>query len=1511
MKLKGFMSIMVAMAMGVVGAKALPPRVSNANDDHVNRVENPQEDDFVPGEVLVKFKDTSPVTIRKTGEGRFKSASRAAVNDVLANYGVTVMDKLFPAEKHRTTLRKVKAMNGSTVQENNLDQIFHVKIMSERADSVRMLVEALSALDEVQWAEPNYRVYITGAVPEGLPMASPVVAPREDGGEAEAGVICPNPRQNPLYSQQWGIRALNVDALWNKPVISYMRPIIAILDTGVDITHPDLKDNIWTNELEANGEAGYDDDGDGFVDDIHGWDFVYNYNEMDDRNSHGTHCAGIAAAADNGLGIVGANPRALIMPVKVMDDDGTGNIATIVKGINYAAARGADVISMSFGGGNISNAEIEALENAYITSVLVASAGNNAYEIYNFRYGLSYPAAYYCVLGTQSTFDTFGHLSPFSNYDPDGPVYSRCDISLQLGRVRDPGVIYGINYEVKAPGSLILSTVPGGKYALYSGTSMAAPLLAGAISALKMVKDYGTNDRLMADLAHLDCDFSKMVAEIEREPEVFFTGFNIDDNVAGNTSIDGEVDAGETIKMTAGLLSGWGNTGNGVTLHLEVDTMKHPFVSIENPDIDFGYSLDAYSHMAAKEPFIVHFSDKCDNDAQVKFLLTVNCNGKSTTHEHYMGIKKYSKFSGMLTCDTTLTADRVWYINDNVIIPKGYTLTIEPGTTLKFAKDKSLESFGKLVATGTPEKPIIMTREGDSGYWYGVFSHENEDGYNFGENGFFYCNADTTKFTIRPTEETNIRITLSSLIKRVTYYYNPDEQTELPDNQWIYFKDYFDRSDFTRCDSLLSNPDYLTPIVNKFIADYNELINTLDEKYSREWFKDADYFSVFVHTTYSAYIYQNPIDELSYCKLYYLSYLQNIICKNCEIIPQNYNIDARNSEIYSSQIKGSLYDNNSYVATYSNFIGSYQKNRTMLHLPSLSYCNVLPGSSYRRDFITYYKADSPTVYTPEQPSYLGSSREDLVRPRIYDFNTGYYYGIVDLSNMPDRPYKEAHGVLWKVVVDGKDAQDEFEEMDPVGVGEHKVEVYFNRAMNVAKKPTVSYGMRKPFTQHTLDEGTWSADSTVYTTTMKITGRESSDGLCRFYVRGAEDNEYFECPEDSFRYNMTVQAAGSMATGFMATPALGRVELEWNNDHNDFSDAMGFNVYRYGEPYKKFVPGHYDEKGNWINEDSVMVADTLRLNKQMLEITTTSYVDYDVKPGKTYYYYYKVLSTDLKEYDISNVVACTPLTSTLGDANGSGEVDVADVVTVVDYSVGEQPKPFIFEAADVNADRSINILDVVGIVKLILGNTQIAEAGVAAVAQYSIENGTLYVESPVELAGVQVLLNLPDGAKPTVTSDLAGFETASATLGGDSHIFLAYSMSGATLTAGRHALLHLGEGTVAEMALSDRNGSNVLAIEAHPDGVQTPEALRLERPYPTPFVDTLNIPYVIGNDGANEVEIIVNSIVGSEVHHYTTTVREAGRYTYCWTPGIIDSGFYFVTLRVNGINCQSVKVIYEK
>ena len=184
------------------------------------------------------------------------------------------------------------------------------------------LVERLAALEEVEFAEPNYKAYI---------MAEEHIADSYSS--------------NPYLGQQWGLDSYGVKELWNKPIINSRRPIVAILDTGVDITHPDLKDNIWTNEKEQNGVEGYDNDNNGFAGDVHGWDFVNNSSKVRDNNMHGTHCAGIAAAANNDIGIIGANPRALIMPVTVMQSDGTGDVATIIKGIEYASQNGADVIS--------------------------------------------------------------------------------------------------------------------------------------------------------------------------------------------------------------------------------------------------------------------------------------------------------------------------------------------------------------------------------------------------------------------------------------------------------------------------------------------------------------------------------------------------------------------------------------------------------------------------------------------------------------------------------------------------------------------------------------------------------------------------------------------------------------------------------------------------------------------------------------------------------------------------------------------------------------------------------------------------------------------------------------------------------------------------------------------------------------------------------------------------------------------------------------------------------------
>jgi len=351
-------------------------------------------------------------------------------------------------------------------------------------------------------------------------------------------------------------------------------------------------------------------------------------------------------------------------------------------------------------------------------------------------------------------------------------------------------------------------------------------------------------------------------------------------------------------------------------------------------------------------------------------------------------------------------------------------------------------------------------------------------------------------------------------------------------------------------------------------------------------------------------------------------------------------------------------------------------------------------------------------------------------------------------------------------------------------------VYFNRPMNKEVAPQLSFGGREPYTQQVVaEDGSWNEEGTIYTAYKTITGKTKSDGLNRIYVYGAEDDEFFEIPYEKTRFNINIQATGSMATGFMAEAGLGKVSLTWNNDENNFDDAMGFNVYRYTE---------------------ATIDNPTRINEEIVDIETTEYVDYDVTPGTTYYYMYKVLSTDLQEYDVSNVVAATPQTGELGDANGSGDVDVADVITTVNYAAGQQPKPFIFEAADMNTDLSIDILDVIGIIKKIMNPDAEATAMVEATAIYTIENGTLYVESPVALAGVQVQLAIDNGSI-RVADDLNGFEHLSAWLSDNDYLFMAYNMNGKTLTPGKHALLHIGNGKISDIRMSDVNGRNIVAV----------------------------------------------------------------------------------------------------
>ncbi len=1240
-------------------AAAMPAfsQVSNDNEDEVYKIDSRFGHDFVPGQVIVKMKDGAPAKVRRV-QGKFKSAGIGKLDAVLQKFGVNDMEQLLPNEKPGRKMRKAKAFNGTTIEEKDLSQLYLVKMDEEKAMQSRELVKALEELQEVEFAEPNYKVFIMG--------------------EPTDETICPNPSANPLYSQQWGIGNMAIDQLWTKPIVNGKRPVIAIIDTGVDITHPDLVDNLWTNAAEAGGEEGYDNDGNGFKNDVHGWDFINNTGNIRDFNSHGTHVAGIAAATDNGVGIVGANPRALIMSVSVMQSDGTGDIATIVKGIDYAVQNGATVLNMSLGTYANSKAFRQALERAYQSAVLVAAAGNDGIGIYpecgDKEFRPMFPAAYSFVLGVQATKED-GSLAGFSNFDCDGPNFSAR---------KDTYGDDGYNYEMSAPGTDILSTVPNGNYKRFNGTSMAAPLVAGGVSALQMVKEYENQEILWGDLLH-SATLIGAYDITERPAELTVLGMQFNDRKEltgdgeADYSNDGQFDAGETISIYPVLRTVFGAASN-IKLHLEMgDEYEDPtLVSFSDEPVDFGMNLSPYGKGVSQNPLTLTIRGDVPNNRHIKMKMVATCDGSLNTIEQPFTIivTNMVKISGLITEDRTLTADHVYYVKDNLAINEGATLTIEPGTRLEFAKGKYLQSFGKLKAYGTPEKPIVFTGFEGNGWGRNIIS------------------SDTLKYCII-------------------------------EKAYVGYSSNFAYTEDCRFLSLIIDDDKLGLKISYGLRN-NVTAQGSHNPASYGWIKGFE-FSNIVNSAISA---PNYLDILS--------------------------------------------------------------------------CNYFNNRGWD-DFILSYESSNPSVGRSDSPSYLGTAREDIVRPHILEMgNGGSGFGTIDLSNMPDRPYAEAHGIVWKVVVNGKDAQDEFEDLAPLGVGRHKFEVYFNRPMNKEVAPQISFGVREPYTQQAVaEDGSWNEEGTIYTAYKTITGKTKSDGLNRIYVYGAEDDEFFEIPYEKSRFNINIQAAGSMATGFAAEAGLGRVNLTWNNENNDFEDAMGFNVYRYNYVEKDVLDYWGDPTG-----EKQTVPDTIRINQDIVDIDATSYIDYEVVPGETYYYYYKVLSTDLQEYDISNVVAVTPLTASKGDANGDTEVDVLDVITTVNYAAGQQPKPFIFEAADMNEDLSIDILDVIGIIKQIMNPTNEAKASVAAVATYTIEDGTLYVESPVELAGVQVRLSLAEKCEIGVADDLKGFEHTSAWLSDNDYLFLAYNMSGKTLSAGKHALLHIGDAKIGDLRLSDGNGRKV-------------------------------------------------------------------------------------------------------
>ena len=545
--------------------------------------------------------------------------------------------------------------------------------------------------------------------------------------------------------------------------------IVAVLDTGVDYNHPALKNNMWINTAEIPGN-GIDDDENGFVDDIYGasvlgsrYDFT---GDPMDVHGHGTHVAGIIAANKvDGQGIQGVANNVRIMAIRAGQPSGVFTTSSIVEGITYAYKMGADVLNMSFGGYTKSQLEIDALQRAYNTTVLVAAAGNDTLPNYPNPYGRnSYPGSLPWVVGVMSSDSAASptdpsYLSYFSNVD-----YYAGD---------------SWEYEVAAPGNKIMSSLPNNKYDAWSGTSMACPVVSGVAALLRSYftdKVEYTSRFIMGQISSTGNEavyptpyHSTMNPVFKRvdaykaltarpQPKLELYDFFIDDSPEINERNDGDgaLDSGETVYLGISIKNLWGKATNvSVSLDsLSVGDVADPYIEYIRDtvsyldvgaweELDNGWIRDGDSAILGINPdeaFIIHVADNTPNDIVHAFNVTIRCTngmdpedttnyvfaprqgeGITYTPENYFTITSRNgrELPSVISEDTTLTKDFYWIMPSTTRIEEGVTVTVEAGTQIQFYSSEDASVYaqdeivnlivkGKFITLGTPEEPVEL-----------------------------------------------------------------------------------------------------------------------------------------------------------------------------------------------------------------------------------------------------------------------------------------------------------------------------------------------------------------------------------------------------------------------------------------------------------------------------------------------------------------------------------------------------------------------------------------------------------------------------------------------------------------------------------------------------------------------------------------------------------------------------------------------------------------------------------
>lgn len=570
-------------------------------------------------------------------------------------------------------------------------------------------------------------------------------------------------RDNECLKDEHHLKHCHIQDAWkflfdcHKPVGGNSSVVVAVIDTGVDYNHPDLRTNMWVNTREIPGN-GIDDDGNGYVDDVYGADMTANNggangktgDPMDDHG-HGTHVAGIIAASNNKEGVVGIAYNVKIMAIKAGQASGVFNQSDIAEAILYAYQMGADVINMSFGGSACSIPVQDALTTAYTTATLVASAGNSGLpnENSDYYYALpNYPAALSYVVGVMSV-NNNGVESVFSNWDT--------------------GAFNSVEYEIYAPGEQTMSTLPGGRYGKLSGTSMAAPVVSATAALLRSYfsdRDMYPSKFITAQLCDTSGETATCCAPEKHtvngnphnlpmildaysaltklpKPDVTLYDYYLfdDESFSSNNTGDGVIDAGEVIQIGAVLRNRWGMSKNTVvTIDAFSDLgVANPYVRLDTASQNYDgvgtYSTkdtlvrnDGNVIVGTEKPLVVRIDKECPNDYRIVLNVTITCQNAldeqdtatyTTKGQIEFWVRNGVVLPSQINEDMTLTKDNYYVIPNSTYIAEGVTVTVMPGTQIQFWSDDPKDPYadtyiaylnvvGRFIVNGTADEPVKL-----------------------------------------------------------------------------------------------------------------------------------------------------------------------------------------------------------------------------------------------------------------------------------------------------------------------------------------------------------------------------------------------------------------------------------------------------------------------------------------------------------------------------------------------------------------------------------------------------------------------------------------------------------------------------------------------------------------------------------------------------------------------------------------------------------------------------------